>query len=150
MFSGNYHHLIDSKGRVSVPSAFRDLVQVSGSSAVYLAPHPLSSPRFLEAYPLPAWQELQEKISKLPRFDPSVLKLEHFFLGQAHRCDFDNQGRMLVPPPLREWANLGKDVVFSGATDRFRLFDRQSWQQARDEAEAAFRADPALLSRLNL
>jgi len=150
VFSGNYHHLIDSKGRVSVPSAFRELVQASGNSAVYLAPHPLSTPRFLEAYPLPAWQELQEKILKLPRFEKSVMRLEHFFLGQAHRCEFDNQGRMLVPPPLRTWANLTKDVVFSGAADRFRLFDAQAWEQARDDAEAAFRADPELLSRLNL
>ncbi len=150
MFSGNYHHVVDPKGRVSVPSSFRDLVQVSGSSAVFLTPHPLSPPRFLEAYPVPAWLEFKEKLLKLNRFDPNVLKLENFFIGSAHRCEIDAQGRILIPPPLREWASLTKDVVFSGAADRFRVFDRQAWEQARGDAEAAFKANPELLSRLNL
>ena len=150
MFSGNYHHLIDGKGRVSVPSSFRDLVQLSGTSAVFLAPHPLSPPRFLEAYPVPAWLEFKEKLVKLNRFDPTVLKLEHLFIGSAYRCDIDSQGRILVPPKLREWAGLSKDVVFSGAADRFRIFDGEAWEQAREDAEAAFKANPDLLSRLNL
>ena len=150
MFSGSYHHVVDPKGRVSVPSSFRDLVQLSGNSAVFLAPHPLSPPRFLEAYPVPAWLEFKEKVLKLNRFDPNVLKLENFFLGSAHRCEIDNQGRILVPTKLREWAALAKDVVFSGAADRFRVFDRQAWDQARGDAEAAFKANPELLSRLNL
>lgn len=150
MFSGNYLHVIDPKGRVSVPSAFRDLVQPSGTSAVMLTQHPLSPPRFLEAYPVPAWLELQEKMLKLNRFDPNVLRLETFFLGSAHRCDIDNQGRVLIPPALREWASLTKEVVFCGAADRFRIFDRRAWEQVRDDAEAAFKANPELLSRLNL
>ncbi len=150
MFSGNYHHLIDPKGRVSVPSTFRDLVQQSGTSAIFLAPHPLGPQRFLEAYPVPAWLEFKEKLLKLNRFDPTVLKLEHFFIGLAHRCDIDNQGRILVPGTLREWAKLSKEVVFSGAADRFRLFARDAWEEARDDAEAAFKANPELLTRLNL
>jgi MraZ protein len=150
VFSGNYHHLIDPKGRVSVPSTFRDLVQLSGTSAIFLTPHPLSPPRFLEAYPVPTWLEFKEKLLKLNRFDPIVVKLEHLFIGSAHRCDIDSQGRILIPGKLREWASLSKDVVFSGAADRFRLFDREAWEQARDDAEAAFKANPDLLSRLNL
>ncbi|MET0151088.1 MAG: division/cell wall cluster transcriptional repressor MraZ [Candidatus Binatia bacterium] len=150
MFSGNYHHVIDSKGRISVPSSFRELVQASGSAAVFLAPHPLSPPRLVEAYPVEAWLELKEKLLRLNRFDPNVLKLETFFIGSAHRCDIDNQGRILIPTKLREWAALAKDVVFSGATDRFRIYDRQAWEQALADAEAAFKANPELLSRLDL
>jgi len=150
VFSGNYHHLIDSKGRISVPSSFRELVQVSGSAAVFLAPHPLSPPRFLEAYPVPAWLELKEKLLRLNRFDPNVLKLETFFIGSAQRCGIDPQGRILVPTRHREWAALRKDVVFNGATDRFRIYDRQAWEQALGDAEAAFKANPELLARLDL
>jgi transcriptional regulator MraZ len=150
VFSGNYHHVIDSKGRISVPSSFRELVQVSGNAAVFLAPHPLSPPRFVEAYPVPAWLELKEKLLRLNRFDPNVLKLETFFVGSAHRCEIDTQGRILVPTKLREWASLGKDVVFSGATDRFRIYDRRAWEQALADAEAAFKANPDLLARLDL
>ncbi len=117
---------------------------------MFLAPHPLSPPRFVEAYPGAAWLELKEKLLRLNRFDPNVLKLETFFIGSAHRCEIDNQGRILIPTKVREWAALGKDVVFSGATDRFRIYDRQAWEQALADAEAAFKANPELLSRLDL
>jgi len=150
VFSGNYTHLIDPKGRVSVPSIFRELVQATGSAAVFLAPHPVTPPRFLEAYPVPAWLELEEKLLSLGRFDQTALKLQNFFVGQSYRCDIDNQGRVLIPTKLREWANLTKDVVFAGATDRFRIYEADAWSQALGDAEAAFKTSPELLSRLNL
>ena len=52
--------------------------------------------------PVPAWMEFKEKLLKLNRFDPNVLKLENFFIGSAHRCEIDAQGRILIPPPLRD------------------------------------------------
>lgn len=150
MFSGNFHHVVDPKGRVSVPAAFRDLIQSSGNSAVFLTPHPVNPPRVLDAYPVTAWHELKDKLLKLNRFDPTVLKLENLLVGSAYRCDIDNQGRILIPAKLREWASLSKDVVFVGATDRFRVYDRSAWEQAWDDAAATFKANPELLSRLNL
>jgi MraZ protein len=150
LFSGNFHHVVDAKGRVSVPASFRDVVQVSGNVSVFVTRHPLSTPRCLEAYPTAAWQEFSEKLLKLNRFDQNVTKLEHLFVGSAHRCDIDNQGRILIPATLREWANLGKDVVFVGASDRFRIFDRRAWDEALDDAAATFKANPDLLARMNL
>lgn len=150
MFSGNFHHLIDPKGRVSVPSSFRDLIQASGSFTVFLAPHPVNPPHVLEGYPMAAWLELKDKLLKLNRFDPTVLKLENFLIGSAYRCDIDSQGRILIPGNLRDWAKLSKDVVFVGATDRFRVFDRGAWEQTWNDAAATFKANPELLSRLNL
>ncbi len=150
MFSGNFYHVVDPKGRVSVPSTFRELIQSSGNSAVFLAPHPVNPPQILDAYPVTAWHELKEKLLKLNRFDSTVLKLENFLVGSAYRCDIDNQGRILIPAKLREWASLSKDVVFVGATDRFRIYDRGAWEQTWDDAAATFKANPELLSRLNL
>jgi transcriptional regulator MraZ len=150
VFSGNFHHVVDSKGRVSVPSAFRDLIQGSGSPSLFVTRHPLSAPRCLEAYPHAAWEEFKDKLLKLNRFDPNVFKLETLFVGSAHRCDIDGQGRILIPPTLREWANLGKEVVFVGATDRFRIFDRGAWDEAQEDAASTFKANPDLLARLNL
>ena len=150
MFSGNYHHVVDAKGRVSVPSSFRDVVQVSGNATVFVTRHPSSVPRCLEVYPNAAWQEFSEKLLKLNRFDQNVTRLEHLFVGSAHRCDIDNQGRILIPASLREWASLGKDVVFVGAADRFRIFDRRAWDEALEDAASAFKANPDLLARMNL
>jgi MraZ protein len=141
---------VDAKGRVSVPATFRDLVQSSGSASIFLAPHPVNPPHVLEAYPAAAWHTLKEKLLKLNRFDPTVLMLENFLVGMAYRCDIDNQGRILIPNRLREWANLAKDVVFVGATDRFRIYDRVAWEQTWNDAAATFKANPELLTRLNL
>ncbi len=150
MFYGKFHHLIDPKGRVSVPAPFREIIQVSGRSDLMLARCPVGPPPLLEGYTFSGWQELEEKILKLPKFSPMVLKLENFFFGTAHRCEVDNQGRILIPPALREWAALGKDVVFSGAVSRFRICDVAAWEQSQGEAEAAFKADPEFFSKLNL
>ena len=87
---------------------------------------------------------------KLNRFDPTVHKLENFFLGSAHSCEIDNQGRILVPAALRVWAGLTKEVMFVGASDKFRIWDLRAWEQSLADAEAAFKTDPAALSRLNL
>ena len=150
MFSGNFHHVVDAKGRVSVPSSFRDLVQVGGDASVFITRHPLSTPRCLEAYPPTAWNEIIQKLRNLNRFDQNVMKLEHLFVGSAHRCDIDSQGRILIPATLRESAALGKEVVFVGASDRFRIFDRGAWEEALEDAAATFKANPELLARMNL
>jgi MraZ protein len=78
------------------------------------------------------------------------MRLEHLFVGSAHRCDIDSQGRILIPATLRESAALGKEVVFVGASDRFRIFDRGAWEEALEDAAATFRANPELLARMNL
>ena len=150
MFSGNFQHVIDSKGRVSVPASFRDLVQVTGDATVFITRHPLSTPRCLEAYPQAAWKEISHKLLNLNRFDQNVMRLEHLFVGSAHRCDIDAQGRILIPATLRESAALGKEVVFVGAADRFRIFDRAAWEEALEDAAATFKANPELLARMNL
>jgi MraZ protein len=150
LFRGSFQHLIDQKGRVSIPAPFRELIQLSGRSDLWLTHCPLSPPRAIEAYPVNAWQILEEKIMKLNRFDPTVFKLENFLLGSAHRCEIDGQGRILVPPALRQWAELTKEVMFVGASDKFRIWDLKAWEQSLVDAEAAFKTDPAALSRLNL
>lgn len=150
MFYGKFQHLIDQKGRVSVPAPFREIIQISGRSDLMLARCPVGPPPLLEGYTISGWQELEEKLLKLPKFSPMVLKLESFFFGTAHHCDIDNQGRILIPPPLREWSGLAKEVVFSGAVGRFRICDVAVWEQTQSEAEAAFRADPEFFSKLNL
>lgn len=150
MFLGKYEHLMDAKGRVSIPSSFRELVLAGGGAEVIVVRCPVSPPRVLEAYPRPAWQLIADKIRALPRFDPNVLRLESIFFGSAHPCELDGQGRVLIPPGHREWAGLVKDVVFVGAGERFRIADRAAADETLADAEAAFRADPAALARLNL
>jgi MraZ protein len=150
VFRGSFEHLIDQKGRVSVPARFREIIQATGKAQVVITKCPLNPPPRLEAYPLPAWERFEEEFSRLNRFDPAVIHLEDFYNGNAQVCEIDNQGRILVPPTLREWAGLRKEIVLSGARDKFRVWSRDSWQQSQGDAQAAFKASPEMLARLNL
>lgn len=150
MFSGTFHHSIDPKGRVSVPVRFRDLLVATGRAQVMVTCCPLNPPPSLEAIPMPAWEEIMAKFLRLNRFDPKAMKFELCYIAPAHLCDIDNQGRILIPPELRGWATLTKDVVFTGAGDKFRIWDKQALEQSRDDAEAAFKADQTFVTSLDL
>jgi MraZ protein len=147
-FRGSFEHLIDQKGRVSVPIRFREIVQASGRSEIIVTKCPHNPPPRLEAYPLPQWERFQEAFLKLNRFDRDVMRLDDFYNGNAHVCEIDAQGRILLPPPLRDWAGITKEVWFSGAADRFRLWSREAWQQQQQDAEAAFKTTPEFLGKL--
>ncbi|MGH7859409.1 MAG: division/cell wall cluster transcriptional repressor MraZ [Candidatus Binatia bacterium] len=149
MFRGSFEHVIDQKGRVSVPSRFRELILASGSSQIFVTRFSIDSTRCLDAYPAPAWERFEEEFQKQRRFDRNVILFENFYQGNAQPCEIDNQGRVLVPPSLRDWAHITKEVVFSGARDKFRIWDRAAWNQIQGEAEAALHG-PEFLSKLNL
>jgi MraZ protein len=149
VFRGSFEHLIDQKGRVSVPSRFREIVLSSGSPQVFLTRFSLDSARCLDAYPISEWDRFEEQFQRLKHFDRNVILFENFYIGNAQGCEIDSQGRILVPPSLRQWAGLSKDVVFSGAGHKFRLWDRNAWDQVQAEAEVALR-DTDFLNKLNL
>lgn len=149
MFRGSFEHLIDQKGRVSIPSRFREIVLSSGSPQIFITRFSLDSTRCLDGYPVAEWDRFEERFQKLPHFDRNVILFENLYIGNAQSCEIDSQGRILIPPSLREWAGLAKHVTFSGAGQIFRLWDRQAWNQIQAEAEAALR-NSDFLSKLNL
>ena len=149
MFRGSFEHVIDQKGRVSIPARFREQILASGSPVLVLTRFTSRSIRCLDAYPIAAWERLEDDFQRLKRFDPSVIVIENFYLGNAQPCDIDAQGRILIPPGHREWGRLDKEIVFSGARDKFRIWDRAAWNHMQTEAETALH-DPAILEKLNL
>jgi MraZ protein len=149
VFRGSFEHLIDQKGRVSIPSRFREIVVASGTPQIVLTRYAQNSTRCLDAYPLPAWEKFEQEFLKEKRFAPNVFLFESFYIGNAQPCELDAHGRILLPPSLREWARITKDVVFSGARDKFRIWDGGAWHQIQSDAEAALH-DPEFLAKLNL
>ena len=127
MFRGQFSHTIDAKGRVSVPARFRDLIAASDSGHVVLAPSP--SDPCLHLYPLGAWQELEEKIADLPRFDSSVLRFRRMYVSAAVECDMDRSGRVLVTPSHRERAQLEREVLWAGMGRHVELWSRALWEE---------------------
>lgn len=135
MFRGSFEHVIDAKGRVSIPARFREVIVASGRSEIVLTCCPDAPPARLEAYPIQAWERFeQQSRERLNPFDRSVMLFEDFFIGNAQHCEIDAQGRILVPASLRDFATLEKDVVFTGALDKFRIWNRDAWQAQQSAA----------------
>ena len=121
MFMGEYNHTIDTKGRIIVPSKFRDQL---GDSFVVTA----GLDNCLFVYANEEWSRFEEKLQELPLSNPKARKFSRFFLASACDCEIDKQGRILLPAKLREMAGLTKDVVLAGVGGRIEIWDRERWQ----------------------
>jgi len=135
MFSGHYEHAIDAKGRTSVPARFRELLAAAKDPRLVLTPALFDA--CLDVYPIRAWEDLEGKIAGLPRFDPKVVQLRRRYVSAAVECEIDKQGRILVPPALREHAALVKDVLWAGSGKSAELWSKERWTQglAMNDAE---------------
>src|SRR3954468_10883516 len=111
MWQGQFEHAIDAKGRPTLPARFRDALSAAGDDRFVLTS---ALDPCLVAYPLAEWRAFEEKLSRLPRFDPSVVKLRRIYVSAAVEVSFDAQGRVLVPPSLRAYAKLEKEVLWAG------------------------------------
>jgi len=136
MFRGQFEHAIDAKGRTSFPSRFRDVL---GGATQGLVLTRAVFDRCLHLYPLRGWEELEAKIADMPQFDPNVVAFRRMYLSAAVECELDKQGRILVPPSLREHAELAKDVVWAGMGRTAELWSKERWQAAHtmNDAELA-------------
>lgn len=145
MFRGLHHHTIDPKGRVSLPVRFRELLTARSEDRLIIT---TAIDPCLVAYPLSEWQTFEERLSLLPQFDPNVLKLKRVYVAAATECVVDKQGRVAIPPELREYAGLDKDLIFAGMVKTIELWSKDRWQQnaqkAREEAADVGKALAAL------
>ena len=127
MFRGRYEHTMDGKGRTSLPARYRDTLASLGERRIILTS---ALDPCLHAYTLAEWTVFEEKLSKLPQFDRSVQTMKRLFMSGAVECEVDESGRILVPPTLREYAGLKKDVLWAGTGKYAEL-----WDSARFKAE---------------
>ena len=111
MFRGRYEHAVDEKGRTSVPSRFRDVMSAHGDTQLVLTS---GLEPCLVAYPMHEWLAFEERLSKLPQFDPSVAMLRRIYVSSAVECDLDKHGRILVPASLRKYAGLERESLWAG------------------------------------
>ena len=131
MFLGEHHHTLDAKGRVILPSRFRERL----ASGLVFAP---SQDRCIDVYPLTAFERRVQELRAVPREDQRARAYLRVFLAGAHEEKPDSQGRVTVPPRLREYAELDKDLTINGADEKIEIWDRATWDAYRDQAEDAF------------
>jgi MraZ protein len=104
----------------------------------------------LVAYAPAEWAAFEEKLARLPQFDRAVQKLRRIYVSGAVECEFDDVGRILVPPTLREHASLKKDVLWAGAGRYAELWDKDAWQRHFDTTDDEKRDIASRLAELGL
>ena len=126
MFMGEYNHTIDAKGRLIVPSKFREAL-----GGTFVVTKGLGGCLFV--YDNEEWQAFEEKLRSLPITNKEARQFARFFLAGAAEVEVDKQGRILVPNILREFAQISKDVVLIGVASRIEI-----WSKERFEGMASF------------
>ncbi len=121
---------IDEKGRLAVPTRYRAELRECCDQQLVLT---VSPDKCLLLYPLPEWEEIERKFSKLSSLDKRVKRLQRLLIGHATECELDAQGRVLIAEPLRNFAGLEKRVVLVGQGNKFEIWDEDTWNRSRDE-----------------
>jgi MraZ protein len=130
MFRGASKLTLDIKGRMVMPTRYRERLQERCGGKLVVT---VDKDQCLLIYPFPDWEEIERKLMKLPSFDRQSRQLQRLMVGHATELDLDAQGRVLLPPNLREFASLTRDAVLIGQGLRFELWDEEKWNQRRDE-----------------
>lgn len=128
MFSGMYYNTIDSKGRIIIPSTFRNILVTQYSSGLVLVNEALDP--CLLAFPIEEWNGHLKKLNSLPQFNKHVRFYMRKVVASATECEIDKQGRVLIPVALRQVACLQKEVVVAGQGKKIEIWDKQEWDDA--------------------
>ncbi len=131
MFMGEYQHNIDTKGRIIVPSKFREDL-----GECFVLTRGLDQCLF--AYPMNEWKILEEKLKKLPLTKKDARAFTRFFFSGAVECEVDKQGRINIPPPLRKYAVLDKECVVIGVSNRIEFWSGEKWETYFEASEESF------------
>ena len=122
MFIGEYNHTIDTKGRLIVPSKFRESL-----GDEFVVTKGLDGCLFV--YPMEEWAVFTDKLKDLPLTKKDARQFSRFFLAGAALCEVDKQGRILIPAVLRSFAHLEREVVLAGVGSRIEIWNRQLWEE---------------------
>ena len=150
MFSGTFPHTLDEKGRVAIPARFREELSQLQDELIFVTRWKRRDRPCLDAYPASQFARLQKRLGKLDRFNSKREVFESWYVGAAQDVRLDAQNRLLIPPQLREYAQLGRDVVLAGAGDRFRIWNKELFHQVDHEDGLALFESADFMNELGL
>ena len=134
MFRGRYEHTIDPKGRISIPSKFREILGKKYDDRLVIT----NFDHCLVAFPYEEWSLLEQKVGTFSLMKKETSAFFRFFYSSAMDCDIDKQGRLLIPQTLRDYAGLQKDVVLVGEGKRIEIFAKERWLEEARKIEENF------------
>ena len=141
MFTGEYQHNLDTKGRIIIPSKFRDELNTS-----FILTKGYDG--CLSIYSLLQWEKIKEQIDLLPTSKMAVRKYIRTLMSITSECSLDNQGRIQIPSYLAKPANLTKECVVVGVNDHIEIWDKKAWEEYFDDASSSFEEIAENLSEL--
>jgi MraZ protein len=121
-FRGEYYQSIDPKGRIILPAKFREVLSQRYDQNLIITKH---LDKCLMAFPVAEWIVKESELKRLPTGRRDVRMLKRFYMASASECSLDRQGRIVIPPSLKQFANLEKNVVIAGAIDHFEIWERE-------------------------
>lgn len=130
MFRGINEINIDSKGRLAVPTRYREALIEDGKHHLVVTID--TEETCLLLYPQEKWQLIEDKLQQLPSFNPAARRIQRLLIGHATDVEIDGQGRILLPTALREYAQLSKHVVMIGQGNKFEVWDQDLWKTRRE------------------
>jgi len=147
VFRGRFEHNLDDKGRVAVPSRFREVLFDRTSEPTVVI---TNFDRCLAAYPLAEWESLEQKLAAMPQFDPNVVAFTRYFISGATECPVDKAGRILVPAGLRQFAGIDRDCIIAGQIKKFEIWSSERWNSEFNGMSDQFSRLSAALAPLGI
>jgi MraZ protein len=146
MFRGRYEHAIDSKGRISIPSKFREILTEKYDDRLVIT----NFDHCLVAFPYEEWSVLEQKVNSLSLVKKEAKTFLRFFYSSAIDCMIDKQGRLLIPQTLRDYANLQRDVILVGEGKKIEIWAKERWEEVVKRAQEEFDQISDTLASLGL
>jgi MraZ protein len=120
---------VDAKGRMAMPTRYREGLPHNNALVLTID----TEVTCLLLYPLAEWVVIEQKLESLPSFNPATRRIQRLLMGHATELEMDSNGRILLPPLLREYAGLDKHVMLVGQGKKFEVWDAQQWQDGRQQ-----------------
>lgn len=148
MFQGSHNISLDAKGRIAVPAKHREALVSACGGRIVMTAH--TEDRCVLVYPESEWEAILPKIEALPTFNKLALRAQRLLIGYATRLELDGNGRVLVPPPLRDYAKLDKKLLLVGLGKKFELWSEESWLQSVADVDTQNEELPGEMLTLSL
>ena len=135
MFRGHSYRNMDSKGRLMLPPEFRDHIVATNTEGRFML---TNFDGCVVGYTLPEWEAIEHSFYEANNSSKKIRSFQRFFIGGAIEVQLDKQGRILVPPYLRQYADLERDVVLAGVGRKFEIWSQAHFEAQRQEVEEDF------------